>query len=286
MTARMAAVPVAPVWSAPDLVRPADAPAVAPRPNFRAWTARLDDAARRDLHGRVETNVLLGDQIEVLAESDGWSQVVVPGQPSSKDERGYPGWMRTTHLTDPWFDAADVQVTAPLTHLHTQPDGPVVDSVSYATRLPWAGEKRGEWLAVQTPAGERWLPHSAVDGTAHTILAEARRFIGLPYLWAGVSGYGLDCSGLVHMVDRRLGRDLPRDAHDQAATAIPIPLDRVCPGDLYFFARNGNDIHHVGFVVQDGVMLDAPRTGECVHVHELDQDRRETLVGAGRLEMQ
>lgn len=286
MITRMTAVPVAPVWVSPDRVRALDAPAVTPRPDFAAWTAHLDRAARRDLSGRVETNVLLGERVDVLAESDGWCRVVVPGQQSSKDNRGYPGWMRTSHLSEPWCETADVQVTAPTAALHETPGGAVTEVVSYATRLPRGGDSVGDWLPVTMPTGVRWLQRSTVGGDVGSVLEEAGRFLGLQYLWAGASIYGLDCSGLVHVVNRRLGRDVPRDAHDQAAVATPVPLDRVRPGDLYFFARNGNDIHHVGFVVEDGVMLDSPRTGECVQVHELDQDRQKTLVGAGRLEMQ
>jgi cell wall-associated NlpC family hydrolase len=84
---------------------------------------------------------------------------------------------------------------------------------------------------------------------------------------------------------------LPRDAHDQAASAQvePVPLEAVRPGDLYFFARPGERIYHVGFVTRpvddDGIrwMLHAPEGGELIEDAPLAPHRVDTLVAAGRV---
>ena len=68
-----------------------------------------------------------------------------------------------------------------------------------------------------------------------------------------------------------------------------MPLDAVRPGDLYFFARPGERIYHVGFVTRpvaaDGTrwMLHAPEGGELVEDAPLAPHRLETLVSAGRV---
>lgn len=46
------------------------------------------------------TQVVPGERVEVVGRDGSWSRVVVPGQPSSRDGRGYPGWLRAEALAD------------------------------------------------------------------------------------------------------------------------------------------------------------------------------------------
>ena len=95
----------------------------------------------------------------------------------------------------------------------------------------------------------------------------------------------------MHLSWRGQGVLLPRDAHDQvtAPHVEEVPLDAVRPGDLYFFARPGQSVYHVGFVTRpvadDGTrwMLHAPEGGELIEDAPLAPHRVETLVSAGRV---
>ncbi len=123
------------------------------------------------------------------------------------------------------------------------------------------------------------------------LMGTARGFLETPYEWGGLTRDGIDCSGLVHVVSRHHGLRVPRDASDQADTLAALPLDEVGPGDLYFFARPGRPVHHVGLVSAAAApgdvrrMLHAPDSGAVRHVVEevLPAERLETLVGAARL---
>ena len=58
-------------------------------------------------------------------------------------------------------------------------------------------------------------------------MEEARSYLGAPYLWGGMSERGIDCSGLVHMAWRRLGRLVPRDADQQEEAARSVDEPRL-----------------------------------------------------------
>ncbi len=126
------------------------------------------------------------------------------------------------------------------------------------------------------------------SGSARTdrlaVLAEASRFVGLRYLWGGMSPYGFDCSGLVHYAYRQAGMVVPRDAEAQAHVCDPVALGSERPGDLYFFARKNDRVFHVGFVTGDRVMLHAPEGGGLVEDAPLSPERVATLVAAGRFD--
>ncbi|MFD0686450.1 C40 family peptidase [Actinomadura fibrosa] len=239
---------------------------------------------------RAETQVLLGDALLVDETRDGWLRVVAVGQPSgTRDPRGYPGWLPAARAAspEPPADGPRVMVDA----VETVLDGRVpLDGVAFGTGLISLGEPGGGVCDVAVPGlpgryrvPERDIvkaPRGTPDGAS--VLAMARRFLGVPFLWGGLSPRGFDCSGLVHAAYRRCGLTVPRDAHAQFEAATRVPPGEEQPGDLLFFAPPEEPVQHVGFFAGDGLMLDAcPRTGEVV-LHQIDGDRRATAVGAGR----
>jgi cell wall-associated NlpC family hydrolase len=250
--------------------------------------------------GERLSQLLIGEPVLVLEQRDGWSHVAAPWQASSRDRQGYPGWLRSSHLAEP-VDRSDGPV-AYVDRLHatcTLPGGRTVE-LSLGTRLPVDSVDPGT-VTVRLPgSGRGELPSGSVrlcdeDGNPPAdpapVLDAARAFLGLGYLWGGTSAWGVDCSGLVHLAWRSRGVLLPRDAHDQAAAGSveDVPLDEVRAGDLYFFARPGRPIHHVGVatgpLLADGTrwMLHAPETGALVEEAPLAPHRLKTLVAAGRV---
>jgi gamma-D-glutamyl-L-lysine dipeptidyl-peptidase len=116
----------------------------------------------------------------------------------------------------------------------------------------------GRGVAVVQPRGQAPLAPSRLS-----LVDTATRFLGLPYLWAGASGFGLDCSGLTWLVYRVHGIRIPRDAAPQSAGGTAVSSPR--RGDLMFYARN-RVVHHVSMYVGDGQMIHSPGTGHPVAI--------------------
>lgn len=295
-------VAVATLWTSPEAVRPVDRPALSAGADIPTWVSGMD--TDQQVGDCVLSQLLLGERVLVSElRPDGWARVVAVEQPAAKlDPRGYPGWLPADQLAvpDPAHTSIDrpLVVDATVTGLHAAPNGPVVlPGVVVGTRLVPAGPALDDWRPVHVPgrATPLWLPDrhlapsSAASPAAAQALAVAQRLLDVVYIWGGLSAHGIDCSGLVHLAWRRFGVLLPRDADDQAVATTPLPLGAERPGDLYFFARPGRKIHHIGIVTatpDDGGqrrMLHACYRRRRVIEEELPADRTATLVGAHRV---
>ncbi len=87
----------------------------------------------------------------------------------------------------------------------------------------------------------------------------AIQFVGVPYLWGGVSGFGIDCSGFIQRVYRMSGGPKqPRDSRQQAQIGTQVKWGDHQPGDLVFFTKpNQAKISHVGIVWAQGEIIHA-----------------------------
>lgn len=87
-------------------------------------------------------------------------------------------------------------------------------------------------------------------GLRDQILITAKKQLGTPYVWAGSSPDGFDCSGFTSYVMSKNGSKLPRRAVDQYNDAPRVKVKNAQKGDLVFF-DNGSGVSHVGIVVSE-----------------------------------
>lgn len=118
----------------------------------------------------------------------------------------------------------------------------------------------------QSPASNVTAPAPSVGsatGSASQVIAYAKQFLGVPYVWGGSTPSGFDCSGFTSYVFRSVGINLPRVSRDQQRVGTRIPVTQVQPGDLVF---RGNPAYHVGIYIGNGQYIHAPQTGDVVKI--------------------
>jgi cell wall-associated NlpC family hydrolase len=112
------------------------------------------------------------------------------------------------------------------------------------------------------------------------VVAIAMRYLGVPYVWGGMSPSGFDCSGLTSYVFAQIGVSLPHHAATQYGYGVPVGKEELQPGDLVFFRGLG----HMGMYVGGGSFIHAPHTGDVVKITSLYSDYYvRNWVGARRV---
>lgn len=290
------AVPVSTVWTDRESARDIDFPAVTTPVDMTKWLDSLTYETRLALcdENRIQSQVLFGQEVLVLEEVNGWSHVIILDQPSSKDERGYPGWVPSVQLSSTELPPTEKYaiVISKFTNLITEEKENELE-LSFQTVLPIVKEL-DELLQVNTPLGPRFLKQADTllskskvndrKGRGQDIVNSGESFLDLPYLWGGMSSYGFDCSGFSYTMCKRQGYLIPRDANDQAKQGRNVPLDRLMPGDLLFFAyeEGKGSIHHVAIYYGDGKMIHSPNTGKTIEILSLKGTYYEKELCAAR----
>ena len=112
---------------------------------------------------------------------------------------------------------------------------------------------REEYLDYDVP------PEALEDETFAAMLAEAEKYLGMPYVWGGPSpATSFDCSGFISWVLNHSGWNVGRmTANGLFNYCTPVSSTNAKPGDLIFFQGTYDTAgaSHVGLYVGGGMMI-------------------------------
>ena len=112
---------------------------------------------------------------------------------------------------------------------------------------------REEYLDYDVP------PEALEDETFAAMLAEAEKYLGMPYVWGGSSpATSFDCSGFISWVLNHSGWNVGRmTANGLFNYCTPVSSTNAKPGDLIFFQGTYDTAgaSHVGLYVGGGMMI-------------------------------
>jgi cell wall-associated NlpC family hydrolase len=131
--------------------------------------------------------------------------------------------------------------------------------------------------------GVAFYRHHPAPAPPRTLGARAAkfslRFRGTPYVWAGTTPRGFDCSGFTRFVYAHMGIGLPHSSYAQWTMGRHVGRHALRPGDVFF-----DGLGHVGLWIGRGRFIHAPQTGDVVSVASLSHGWYATAYsGAVRL---
>jgi cell wall-associated NlpC family hydrolase len=201
----------------------------------------------------INTQFLFGDDVLVFEDAEGWAWV-------QGERDGYVGYVADSMLAT--RDKAPTHiVSVPRTFVYPGPDlrFPHSRQLSMGSTVTVTGtaETRGTHYQLLASGEAIVAGHlQRIGEAAADYVAVAETFLGTPYLWGGVSGFGIDCSGLVQLSMRMAGSNVLRDSDMQAAT-IGEPFE---PGPDFSGLRRGDLVFwkgHVAIMTDTDTMIHA-----------------------------
>ena len=235
------------------------------------------------------SQAIMGTPVKVLERKSGMSLVQTPDN--------YIAYVTDSSLQfltqvefDDWRKSVRVVVTANLSAVYEAPEENIDAAVSdllLGNILECSGSE-GDFMRVSLPDGrEGYVKKTDVDDFSEwseqefdmdIIERSARRMMGTPYLWGGMSAKMADCSGLVKTAYFSNGIILQRDASQQALTGKKINADNwraeAEPGDLIFIGTKSGRVTHVGIYLDDGKYI---HSSGRVKINSMDPEASDFL---------
>ncbi len=195
----------------------------------------------------IVTTLSVNTPVEVVAESNGWSQVKVSGK---------EGYISSSLLSE------------------------TKKETSRSTTTPRKAEDNK--TEQKQPEKAKATSTPAPSGKGNNVLATAQQYIGCRYVYGGMSPSGFDCSGFTSYVYKSHGVNLNRTAAGQYSNGVAVSRNDLKPGDLVMFGKSG--INHVGIYAGGGKIVHAANPSRGVTTDTINSGYyNKNYVGARRV---
>lgn len=137
-----------------------------------------------------------------------------------------------------------------------------------------AGDKIGfvfsDFFGLRTDAAV----NSAEGDMGQKIVDAAMQYLDVPYVWAGTSPKGFDCSGLVYYIYKEFGYTINRTAASIYENGSYVEKSQLKPGDAVCFTNSGSgsSIGHVGIYIGNDQFIHASSSARKVVISGLSED--------------
>lgn len=218
--------------------------------------------------GSVLGTLYKGETLTILSTTNGWYNV--------KTASGKTGWVSSTYVSVNTAAAAAKTGTVTATSLNLRStastSSSILGTLTKGQTVTILSASNG-WYNVKTAAGTTgWVSASyvSVNTTASRgdvtrtalgteIVNYAKTFLGVPYVYGGMSPKGFDCSGFTKYVYDHFNISVERVSASQATQGTAVSKANLQPGDLVAFDTNGglNAVNHVGIYMGNGSFIHA-----------------------------
>ncbi|MGH8015171.1 MAG: C40 family peptidase [Candidatus Zixiibacteriota bacterium] len=222
------------------------------------------------------SQLLFLEPLRLLSERDGFFQV--------EQSDGYTGWADQRFLVkcaESAFNNYNKTANFIITSGQAKLLGEKWQSIPphflyYGTKLTGAKTKSG-FIRFKQQSGETaYVKAQNIKpiirkeaATGKKIVKEAQKWLGVPYLWGGITPAGFDCSGFVRQVYAQLNIYVPRDTKDQINAGREVDRKSIMIGDLVFFKR------HVGIAINGSSLIHCSLGSNGVRIQSIEKKEKD-----------
>ncbi|MGW6752430.1 C40 family peptidase [Streptomyces sp. NPDC055817] len=229
---------------------------------------------------------------EELLSVSGWQSMTVTQAAQAVQQSGYPDayakWRPLAAALQKAIATSPSKESASGKSGSTDTKDGESDSVPGGCGTGEDGSAFGPIPAGSVPKGYK-IPIDAPK-SVRTAIRWGLGQLGTPYQWGGECSdpHGqdpmgrCDCSSLMRASYKAGGVSISRTTYTQVKEGKAVSVDALKPGDLLFTRGTAEVPEHVGMFIGEGLILQAPRTGDVVEISTL-ADWRPDVLAARRI---